>query len=142
MKAELTVEAALIELEEVAKAVLEFASNCAVIAFYGDLGAGKTSLIKNICNLLHVKDEVNSPTFSLVNEYLTEGNQKVFHFDFYRLLIEEEALDMGCEDYFESGSRCFIEWPENIPSLLPLSRIEVYISISGSERRYNLKRIQ
>jgi tRNA threonylcarbamoyladenosine biosynthesis protein TsaE len=90
--------------------------------------------------LLHVKEEVSSPTFSLVNEYITDDNQTLFHFDFYRLRIEEEALDMGCEEYFESGNTCFIEWPENIPSLLPPQRIEVYISMNGSERLYNLKR--
>ena len=101
------------------------------LLFNGDMGVGKTTLIKEICLALGVKDNVSSPTYSLVNEYVTLENDKVFHFDFYRLTKEEEALDMGIEDYLYNNNWCLIEWPENIQNLLPLdaSKINMYSTI-------------
>ncbi len=100
-----------------------------VFAFYGQMGAGKTTLIKAICRKLMVKDEVNSPTFSIVNEYKTENGESVFHFDFYRINKIEEAFDIGYENYFYSPSYCFIEWPEKIEQLLPENCVKVFIDI-------------
>ena len=90
-----------------------------VILFHGEMGVGKTTLIKQLCKTLGVSSATSSPTFSLVNEYETIDNQVVYHFDFYRLKNEMEALDMGADDYFYSGNWCFIEWAEKIPSLIP-----------------------
>ena len=137
---EIVLKASLEELPKVAAKVIELAKTTTIVVFRGDLGAGKTTLIKNICNLLNVKDQVSSPTFSLVNEYLGEKNEVLYHFDFYRIEEEEEALDMGCEDYFYSGKLCLIEWPEKIESLLPKERIEVVITFDGEERAFNIKR--
>ncbi len=136
---EIVLKASLEELPKVAAKVIELAKTTAIVVFRGDLGARKTTLIKNICNLLNVKDQVNSPTFSLVNEYLGEKNEVLYHFDFYRIEEEEEALDMGCEDYFYSGKLCLIEWPEKIESLLPKERIEVVITFNDEERAFNIK---
>lgn len=90
-----------------------------VIAFYGSMGAGKTTLIKDLCHRMGVTDEVNSPTFAIVNEYVTDEGESVFHFDFYRIKKLEEAYDIGYENYFFSGFLCLIEWPELIEPLLP-----------------------
>ncbi len=90
-----------------------------VVALYGKMGAGKTTLIKELCKQLGVVDVVNSPTFSLVNEYTTIEGGKIFHFDFYRINKLEEAYDFGYEEYFFSGNLCLVEWPEKIESLLP-----------------------
>jgi len=137
---EIVLKASLEELPKVAIKVIEWAKASSFIAFRGDLGAGKTTLIKNICNLLNVKDQVNSPTFSLVNEYLGRENEVIYHFDFYRIEEEEEALDMGCEDYFYSGKLCLVEWPEKVENLLPKDRIEIEITLDGKERAFNIKR--
>ena len=98
-----------------------------VIAFYGSMGAGKTTLIKNLCHKMGVTDEVNSPTFAIVNEYVTEEGESVYHFDFYRIKKLEEAYDIGFENYFDSGNLCLIEWPEMIEPLLPEKYIRVVI---------------
>ena len=90
------------------------------LLFYGQMGVGKTTLIKELCKSLGVLDNISSPTFSLVNEYQTAKNDKVYHFDFYRIEDEEEAYDIGIEDYFDSKNWCFVEWPENIVNLLPI----------------------
>ena len=92
-------------------------------------GTGKTTLIKEICNQLGVLDSISSPTFSLVNEYNTSNKSKVFHFDFYRIENEEEALDIGIEEYFDTSHWCFVEWPENIENLLPLDVVQIHLSI-------------
>jgi tRNA threonylcarbamoyladenosine biosynthesis protein TsaE len=106
------------QLPEVATAIL--AENPQkTILFYGKMGVGKTTLIKQLCQNLGVTEATSSPTFSLVNEYKTTSNQTVFHFDFYRLKTETEALDMGIEDYLYSDSWCFIEWAEKISNLIP-----------------------
>jgi len=99
------------------------------------MGVGKTSLIKEICKQLGVLDTISSPTFSLVNEYQTKSNEKVYHFDFYRIEDEEEALDMGIDDYFYNNEWCLIEWPENIENLLPLDAVRIQLTILENGQR-------
>lgn len=114
----MNIEFSLTEINEVAAQVL--AQNPKkVILFNGEMGAGKTTFIKAFSKLLGVNDTMSSPTFSLVNEYQTSQNQKIFHFDVYRIKSEDEALDMGIEEYLYSGNWCFIEWSEKIPNLIP-----------------------
>jgi tRNA threonylcarbamoyladenosine biosynthesis protein TsaE len=120
-------EADLADLNKVAKDFIERAGNRRVWLLYGEMGSGKTTFIKDLCSQLGVADVMSSPTFSIVNEYLTRGNTKVFHFDFYRIKNEAEAYDIGAEEYFYSGNYCFVEWPEKIPSLIPSERVEVSI---------------
>ena len=104
-------------------------------AFFGEMGVGKTTLIKALSLHLGVQDVVSSPTFSIVNEYVTQRNEKIYHFDFYRLEDMNEAHDMGAEDYFFSGNICFIEWPELISNLLPASDKCVSIDIFVKEHK-------
>ena len=108
-------------------------NNC--LAFYGEMGAGKTTLIKEICKLMGVSDITSSPSFSLINEYLTKEDNSIFHFDFYRINHIEEAYDIGYEDYFYSNSLCFIEWPEKIQSLLPENHTRLNIKILDNNKR-------
>lgn len=122
------------EIPEVAKKIIATVSAKTLI-FYGDMGAGKTTLVKEICHQLGVLDNISSPTFSLVNEYITSNNEAVFHFDFYRISDEEEALDMGIEDYFYNEDWCLIEWPQNIKNLLPLEAIEIHLSVLEDGKR-------
>jgi tRNA threonylcarbamoyladenosine biosynthesis protein TsaE len=105
-----------------------------VVLLKGTLGAGKTTLIKSLAKQLGVKDVINSPTFSLVNEYKTPS-LPVYHFDMYRLNDESEALDFGVEEYFDSGSYCFVEWPEQIPSLIPSNHCTIDIQIDSHTKR-------
>lgn len=114
------------QIDDTAAQVLSFASSEKIFLFYGEMGAGKTTLIKGICAQLGAVGQANSPTFSIVNEY-AGTDDKMYHFDFYRLKNQTEALDMGYEEYFYSGAYCFIEWPEKIPDLLPLNYMEVQI---------------
>jgi tRNA threonylcarbamoyladenosine biosynthesis protein TsaE len=116
------------QLPVVAGQILDFAGSSKIFLFYGSMGAGKTTLIKSICSCLGTNEPVTSPTFSIVNEYRGEAS-KVFHFDFYRLKDQHEALDMGYEEYFYSGNYCLIEWPEKIPDLLPESYIKIAIDV-------------
>jgi tRNA threonylcarbamoyladenosine biosynthesis protein TsaE len=108
-------------LDALKKVSLELAEQIQepVILFKGNMGAGKTTLIKVLCRVLGVEDEVSSPTFSIVNEYWSEPKGKVFHFDFYRLEDEDEAYEFGFEEYLYSGNICLVEWPEKISNLLP-----------------------
>ena len=99
------------------------------------MGAGKTTLVKEICKVLNCIDTASSPTFSLVNEYKTTDNESVYHFDFYRIEDEEEALDIGIEDYLYSDNWCLIEWPDNVKNLLPLGATRLEISILDSSTR-------
>jgi tRNA threonylcarbamoyladenosine biosynthesis protein TsaE len=121
-------------LSEVAAELITSAENKTLL-FYGQMGVGKTTLIKEICKQLGVLDNISSPTFSLVNEYQTSKNEKVFHFDFYRIEVEEEALDMGIEEYFDNNAWCLVEWPENIENLLPLEAVQIHLSILNDQQR-------
>jgi tRNA threonylcarbamoyladenosine biosynthesis protein TsaE len=114
-------------LQESAKLLLAHFPNERVFAFYGAMGAGKTTFIKAICHELGSNDYVTSPTFALINEYTIEGSSVIYHFDFYRIKKLEEAFDLGYEDYIYSGNYCFIEWPEMIEQLLPAGIVEVQI---------------
>ena len=107
-----------------------------VILFHGEMGVGKTTLIKQLCKTLGVSSATSSPTFSLVNEYETIDNQVVYHFDFYRLKNEMEALDMGADDYFYSGNWCFIEWAEKIPNLIPDEHALITIELVENGKRH------
>ncbi len=116
------------ELSKVSDLLLDWRDKSNIIAFYGPMGAGKTTLVKNLCQKLGVSDEVNSPTFALVNEYQTETFDSIFHFDFYRIKSLEEVFDIGYEDYFYGGSLCLLEWPELIDPLMPEHFIKVEIT--------------
>lgn len=131
----------LADLDNAASEIISLAFNNRIFLFYGDMGAGKTTLIKSLCKQLGTNDNVASPTFSIVNEYVApKGN--IYHFDFYRLKTQTEAMDMGFEEYLYSGNYCFIEWPEKIPDLLPLHYISVKITVTGdNERHINIERI-
>lgn len=122
------------ELNDLSKIILKIRNDRDVICLYGEMGVGKTALIKVICKDLGVEDNVSSPTFSIVNEYVTVEGKSVYHFDFYRLENEEEALDMGYEEYFYNGALCFVEWPEKIPSLLPEKVMKVKITKEKESR--------
>ena len=102
----------LSDLPKVAAEFLEFTKDKSIFTLYGSMGVGKTTFIKAVAEVLGVEDEVNSPTFSIVNEYVTALGDSIFHFDFYRIKDPSEALDFGYEEYFYSGNKCFIEWPE------------------------------
>ncbi len=123
------------ELELVAQKVIDQHPS-KVILFHGEMGVGKTTLIKQLCKTLGVTSATSSPTFSLVNEYETINNQVVYHFDFYRLKNEMEALDMGADDYFYSGNWCFIEWAEKIPSLIPDEHAVITIELVENGKRH------
>lgn len=116
------------ELASVAEYIANRTRRFPLVCFYGVMGAGKTTLIKAICKQLNVEEAVNSPTYSIVNEYETTDEEVIYHFDFYRIKSEEEALDFGLEDYLYSSERCFMEWPEKIGQLLPNERLNVTIS--------------
>lgn len=116
------------EIHSVAKEFVKAMDDRTVFAFYGKMGAGKTTFIKAVCEVLGVVDVINSPTFAIVNEYRSgETAELIYHFDFYRIKKLEEVYDMGYEDYFYSGALCFIEWPELIEDLLPTDAVPVYI---------------
>ena len=121
-------------LKSAAKQLMEFAGTEKIFLFYGDMGAGKTTFIKSLCEQLGTNDTVTSPTFSIVNEYQGKRS-KIYHFDFYRLKNQTEALDMGYEEYFYSGDYCLIEWPEKIAGLLPANYIRATIQVSDYNER-------
>ena len=106
-----------------------------VVIFEGEMGAGKTTFIKAVCRELGVTDAVSSPTFSIVNEYETTSGKRLYHFDFYRIEEEQEALNIGALEYFDSGNLCFIEWPSKVPNLLPDHYLTVNIAASPSGPR-------
>ena len=127
------------ELDSVSEEILEFANHQVLFAIYGEMGAGKTTLIKSLCSVLGVESTVASPTFSVINEYVIDPGAKprilskckeVYHIDFYRIEQQSEVFDMGYENYFFGSAYCFIEWPEIIESLLPESYVELRINKS------------
>ena len=125
-------------LEDLPQAAHDFVASMddnTVFAFYGEMGAGKTTFIKAICDVLGVEDEVNSPTFAIVNEYRSATAELIYHFDCMRLKEVEEALDLGFEDYMECGALCFIEWPEIVEELLPSDVVKVHLSVKDDGSR-------
>lgn len=115
-------------LKEVAAQFLSYVEKRTIFALYGPMGVGKTTFVKAVADCLGVADDVTSPTFAIVNEYRTKSGEPLYHFDFYRVNNASEALDFGCEEYFSSGNRCFIEWPEKIGELLPEDIVNCYFS--------------
>lgn len=131
-------EIKITSLENIHDAAREFIAamgDNTVFAFYGKMGAGKTTFIKAICECLGVTDVINSPTFAIVNEYRSATEELIYHFDFYRIKKLEEVYDMGYEDYFYSGALCFIEWPELVEELLPFDAVKVTIEEDEQGRR-------
>lgn len=128
------IEFNLDEINEAAQKVLNHNPE-KIILFNGEMGAGKTTFIKSLCQNLGVENPTSSPTFSLVNEYQTTSNQLVYHFDVYRLKNQNEALDMGIDEYLYSGNWCFIEWAEKIPDLIPENHSVITISVLNDGKR-------
>src|SRR5690554_328886 len=130
----MTIQFSLDEIDYIAQQILEQKPE-KVILFEAEMGTGKTTLIKALCKALKVEDTISSPTFSLVNEYETTNGELIYHFDFYRLKSEEEALDFGIEDYLYSGNFCFLEWSEKIPNLIPDKHTQIEIKVLENEKR-------
>jgi len=130
----------LADTKAVAARVASELSDCEVVLLRGEMGVGKTTLAKMVLNCLGVVDEVSSPTFSVVNEYHLASGIPVYHFDFYRIDSEEEAFDLGYEDYFFSGNLCIVEWPERISGLLPEDYCEIRINLTNGIRTITLNK--
>jgi tRNA threonylcarbamoyladenosine biosynthesis protein TsaE len=122
-------------LKSAARELLNLCGNKKIFAFYGAMGAGKTTFIKAICEVLGAVDIVSSPTFTLVNEYKTSGGDTLFHIDFYRIKKQEEVFDFGVEEYLTGDSYCFMEWPELVEEILPEERVNVRITVDDKEQR-------
>ena len=122
-------------LTTAAKELLNHAAGKKIFAFYGSMGAGKTTLIKAICRELGALDIVTSPTFTLVNEYRTSPGNSVYHIDFYRINKQEEVYDFGIEEYLTGDSYCFMEWPELIEEILPPDTLRIRITVGDNEER-------
>jgi len=135
MMSKLTFEYALPDIQQAAYKIARFAAGARIWTFEGEMAAGKTTLIKHICRNFEVKDTVTSPTFSLVNEYETINNEAIYHFDFYRIRHEIEALEIGADEYFHSNSICLVEWPTKVPSILPKNRIEINLEVLNDNKR-------
>lgn len=123
------------ELPRAAQAFVEAVGNRRLFAFKGGMGAGKTTLIAEICRVLGVADDTGSPTFSIVNEYVTPDGSPIYHFDFYRIENPQDALDIGAEEYFYSGDVCLMEWPEKVEAILPEETVEVEILVNADGSR-------
>ena len=127
------------ELEPIARQILGKCNSHRVFTFSGNLGSGKTTFIKYLCKALGVEEQVNSPTFAIVNEYPGPNKLKIFHFDFYRIKNIQEAYDMGYEEYFYSGNYCFIEWPELIKELIPKDSVNISMEVKDNKREITIK---
>ena len=132
------------QIQVAARQFVEAMGDNTVFAFYGKMGAGKTTFIKAVCEVLGVEDVITSPTFAIVNEYRSDlAGELIYHFDFYRIKKLDEVYDMGYEDYFYSGALCFIEWPELIEELLPGNTIKVSIEENeAGEREITLETLE
>ncbi len=126
---ELLIES-LDQIDSAARTFVSLMGDNTVFALYGSMGVGKTTFTKAVCRALGVEDVVNSPTFSIVNEYTLPDGSPFYHFDFYRVKSLREAMDIGCEEYFHSGNLCFIEWPEIAEPLLPADTVKVMCEAS------------
>ena len=122
-------------LHSASKELLHKTGKNKLLAFYGVMGSGKTTIIKSICEVLGAVDIATSPTFTLVNEYKTITGESLYHFDFYRIRKTEEVFDFGIEEYFTSGSYCFMEWPELIEDILPSKTVKIRISVTDDDQR-------
>ena len=122
-------------LHSAAKELINHTQGNKILAFYGAMGSGKTTIIKAICEILGATDIVTSPTFTLVNEYKTSTGESLFHFDFYRIKKTEEVFDFGIEEYFSSDSYCFMEWPELVEEILPSGTVRIKIEVTDDEQR-------
>jgi len=126
----------LTDLDRAAREFLSLTAGSSLFAFYAPMGAGKTTFISALCRNLGVNGEaISSPTFAIVNEYRSGNGGSIYHFDFYRIGKEAEALDIGLYDYLDSGSLCLMEWPENVESLLPQETVRVHITVNPDESR-------
>jgi tRNA threonylcarbamoyladenosine biosynthesis protein TsaE len=131
-----------ISLEDLPNTVAEiydFGKNCKIWLFKAAMGGGKTTFISSLCDFLEVEDHVSSPTFGLVNEYMSAKEGKIYHFDFYRIKNELEAFEIGVDDYFYSGNLCLIEWPEMIPSFIPDQFLLIEMNLSSEQTKRNFK---
>jgi tRNA threonylcarbamoyladenosine biosynthesis protein TsaE len=122
-------------LATASKKIVKYAGDRRVIAFYGSMGAGKTTIIKSICKVLGAADITSSPTFTIVNEYRTAGNESLYHIDFYRILKSEEIYDIGIGEYLSGDSWCFLEWPELAEEILPPETVKIRITVGSGEHR-------
>ena len=122
-------------IDQAAREFLQALGDRTIVALYGQMGAGKTTFTKAVCEALGVTDVINSPTFAIVNEYMAGNGEPIYHFDFYRIKQLSEAYDIGCEDYFYSGHLCFIEWPELIEDILPLETVKATIEVAPDGSR-------
>ncbi len=122
-------------LEDAAREFLNKKGDRKIVALYGEMGAGKTTFTKALCRVMGVTDGVSSPTFSLINDYMTKDGESIHHFDFYRINKLEEAFDIGFEEFIESGNLCIIEWPEKIEQILPADVLRVKISVLNDGSR-------
>jgi len=124
------------KIPEVVKLLLTLSKGKKLFAFYGPMGSGKTTIIKAICSELGAVSQTSSPSFTLVNEYLTKDGKTLYHIDFYRIKKQEEVFDFGIEEYFASESYCFMEWPELIEEILPPETYKIRITVGDKEERY------
>lgn len=122
------------ELSLIVNKLIEFLGNSNIVCFYGDMGVGKTTLIKELCSSLGVKGNMSSPTFSIVNEYITNDSKIIYHFDLYRLKSVEELYDIGFEEYINQDTLCFIEWPEKVENIITDRIIKVYMNRNQEQR--------